>query len=56
MLVEWKYTETYSPHEPEPAKNAERRRRYEHLLMAPDSPVDGVHCRSTTSSTSRCTS
>ena len=41
VLVEWKYTETYSPHEPEPAKNAERRRRYEHLLMAPDSPVDG---------------
>jgi len=39
VLVEWKYTESYSLRRPEPAKDEERRRRYESALLADDSPV-----------------
>ncbi len=42
VLVEWKYTESYSPRDDDPRKNAVRRKRYEHLLVADDSPVDGA--------------
>lgn len=38
-LVEWKYTESYALRRPEPAKDEERRRRYERALKADDSPV-----------------
>ena len=39
VLVEWKYTESYSLRRPEPAKDEERRRRYEAALLADDAPV-----------------
>jgi hypothetical protein len=39
VLVEWKYTESYAPRSPEPAKDAVRLRRYETLLSDPDGPV-----------------
>jgi hypothetical protein len=41
-LVEWKYTEEYrTPRSPQPSKDATRRRRYQHLVAAPDGPIDG---------------
>lgn len=39
VLVEWKYTESYAPRSPEPAKDAVRLRRYEALLANPSGPV-----------------
>jgi hypothetical protein len=39
-LVEWKYTESYLyARKPQPAKDAERVRRYNRLYLAPDGPV-----------------
>ncbi|MGY1621066.1 PGN_0703 family putative restriction endonuclease [Geodermatophilus sp. SYSU D00965] len=41
-LVEWKYTEDYrEPRTPHPRSDATRRRRYAHLVAAPDGPLDG---------------
>lgn len=39
VLVEWKYTESYSLRRPDPAKDAVRRHRYGTAWSAPDSPV-----------------
>jgi hypothetical protein len=41
VLVEWKYTESYRLRAPDPAKDAERLRRYGAALAAHDSPVRG---------------
>lgn len=41
VLVEWKYTESYRARTPDPAKDAERRRRYGTALSAVDGPVRG---------------
>lgn len=38
-LVEWKYTESYRPRRPEPAKDEVRRQRYGTALHDPDGPV-----------------
>lgn len=38
-LVEWKYTESYRPRRPEPAKDEVRRQRYGAALHDPDGPV-----------------
>jgi len=38
-LVEWKYTESYRPRTPEPAKHEVRRQRYGTALHDPDGPV-----------------
>jgi hypothetical protein len=39
VLVEWKYTESYRVRSAEPAKDAERLRRYADLLADPEGPV-----------------
>jgi hypothetical protein len=39
VLVEWKYTESYSKRRPDPAKDAVRWARYGTAWSAPDSPV-----------------
>jgi hypothetical protein len=39
VLVEWKYTESYRPRTPNPAKDAVRWKRYGAALTAPDGPV-----------------
>jgi hypothetical protein len=38
LLIEWKYTESYSRPKEHDLKNKERRRRYEALAFAPDGP------------------
>lgn len=38
-LVEWKYTESYRPRKPEPAKDEIRRQRYGTAVNDPDGPV-----------------
>ena len=40
VLIEWKYTESYRPHQPDPRGDETRRRRYAPFLTAADSPVD----------------
>lgn len=39
VLVEWKYTESYRPRTPEPAKDATRLARYGEAFADPDGPV-----------------
>lgn len=39
VLVEWKYTESYRPRDPDPARDAIPRGRYAAALANPDSPV-----------------
>jgi hypothetical protein len=39
LLIEWKYTESYSPPKKNDPKNKERSRRYETLAFAPYGPV-----------------
>lgn len=39
VLVEWKYTESYRPREPEPRRDAVRRARYGDALADPGGPV-----------------
>jgi hypothetical protein len=39
VLLEWKYTESYRPRRPDPAKDAVRRQRYEAAVLEPDGPV-----------------
>src|SRR5690606_32959687 len=39
VLVEWKYTESYEPRTPSPARDRTRWERYGAALTAPDGPV-----------------
>jgi hypothetical protein len=39
VLVEWKYTESYRPRDPDPARDETRRGRYAAALADPDGPV-----------------
>ncbi len=41
VLLEWKYTESYRPRRPDPAKDAERARRYAAAVVDPAGPVRG---------------
>lgn len=41
VLLEWKYTESYRPRVPDPAKDAARRARYGAALAPADGPVRG---------------
>ena len=41
VLVEWKYIEQYRKRDDDPAGDATRRARYQHLVDAPDGPIHG---------------